>query len=183
MAMLAVLLVACAAHADTITVAKRRAVVSANGAWRVVITPPGQLNDRSRASLYRKNWLGSWRQVAHWPFINRWSPGEVLLANDGTVVTFDDWGQMGVGDHVVVIYRPDGTVVRKLGLADLMDQYDISQLPHSTSSIRWSGTHRIDEDRRQVIIQIDAGAGEIEEIPLSLDTGALLVPKRALFPR
>jgi TonB family protein len=88
---------------------------------------------------------------------------------------------MGWGDDVVVIYRPDGTLVRKLGLSDLMDKEDVGELHRSVSSIWWSGTHRIEEERRQLVLQIDAR--KIEEVPLSLETGEMLVPRRTLFGR
>ncbi|MEA2488220.1 MAG: hypothetical protein QOH21_12 [Acidobacteriota bacterium] len=179
--MLAVLLVAWAAQGDTWYPPKRFASHSANGRWRLVITPAGRQDDRPRGSLYRKGRLGSWRQVAQWPLVNSMSPLSSMVANDGTAVTFNRAGGME-GDGVVEIYRPDGTLVRTLGLLDLMEKEDLAELPHSTSSIWWSGKHHLDEDRRQLVLQVDAG-NRIVELPVNLDTGEMLVPKRALFGR
>jgi TonB family protein len=199
-----VLLLAMTARADQWSLPERTTWHSADRQWRLVITPkqlesqlsyfadnvageadPGARKDvprnYARAALYRKGRFALWRQVAYWPLVNGVAPVSALVANDGTVVTFDNWHGMGYGDDVVVIYRPDGTLVRKLGLTDLMNQYDVDQLSHSVSSIWWSRTHRIDEDRRQLVLQIDAR--KVEEVPLSLDTGEMLVPKGALFRR
>ncbi|HEX6160586.1 MAG TPA: energy transducer TonB [Thermoanaerobaculia bacterium] len=177
---------------------------SAGGQWRLTVTPrrlEGQLEyfsdkvagrdnpgvaegakaDGPRADLYTKAGGGRWQRVARWQLVNEVAPVSAIVANDGTVVTFDNWHAMGHGDDVVVIYRPDGSLVRKLGLADLLEEEDISQLSHSVSSISWSGTHRVDEGKRVLLLEIDAF--QMETLPLSLDSGALLVPKRAMFPR
>ena len=105
-----------------------------------------------------------------------------LVASDGTVVTFDNWAHVGRGDDVVVIYRRSGELVRKLGLEDFLETDDIARLRTSVGSIWWSGTHRIDEAGRILILQIALAAHRTEEMRLSLDTGALLDPKQRFFP-
>ena len=40
------------------------------------------------------------------------------MANDGTLVTLDNWHNVGYGD-IVVIYAPDGRARKRYRLADL----------------------------------------------------------------
>ena len=202
--LIAIALVVAAFHArgDSWALPGPKTYHSADGQWRLVVTPKqlkGQLEffqdkvagvadagaakgntaNEPRGELYRQA-DDDWQRVAGWRLVNEVSPVSAIVANDGTVVTFDNWHAVGYGDDVIVIYRPDGTLVRKLGLADLMEEEDISQLRHSVSSIWWAGTHRVDSDQRTLMLEIDAHKSET--LPVSLDTGALLLPKRAMFP-
>jgi TonB family protein len=102
-----------------------------------------------------------------------------LVANDGSLATFDNWHSMGYGDDVIAIYRRDGSLVRKFALSDLMSEDDILWLSRSVSSIWWSGKHRIDNIAHALVIGVDGPTST--EIPISLSSGALLVPKRPLF--
>ena len=161
---------------------------SSDGQWRLSITPKDLREefDRdsanvARAELYRKSAHGTFVRTAAWRLVNEVSPVDALVANDGTAVTFDHWGSVGYGEDVVVIYRPDGALVRQLALEDLLETEDILQLPHSTSSIWWAGKHRLDETERSVVLEIKGH--QIETIPLSLETGEMLVPKRSIFPK
>jgi TonB family protein len=175
---------------------------SANGEWRVVIVParvesqlayfqakvaeeesgqPVVRQSYARAVVFRKGRVSTWERVAEWRLLNEVAPVSAMIANDGTVVTFDNWHMTGYGEDVVVIYRPDGTLVRQYGLTDLMEPLDVEMLNHSVSSIWWSKTHRIDERQHVLVVQVDAL--RVEEIPISLQTGEILVRKRALFPQ
>ncbi len=177
---------------------------SADGRWRLVVTPKqlkGQLEyfsdkvegspdagaaetvpaNEARGELFRKTSGSTWQRVARWRLVNEVAPVSALVANDGTIVTFDNWHSMGYGDDVVVIYRSDGTLIRKFGLADILEDEDIFQLRHSVSSIWWSGTHLLDDDKRLLYLEI--AAHKLETVPVSLDTGTVLVPKRVMFPR
>jgi TonB family protein len=177
---------------------------SADGRWRLVVTPKqlkGQLeyfSDKvagnpdagavetvpanvARGELFRKASGGTWQRVARWRLVNAVAPVSALVANDGTVVTFDNWHSMGYGDDAVVIYRSDGTLIRKFGLADILEDEDILQLRRSVSSIWWSGTHRLDDEKR--LLNLEIAAHKREVVPVSLDTGTALVPKRVMFPR
>jgi TonB family protein len=189
-------------HADSWSLPEEERFHSADGEWRLVVKPKrlhSQLayftekveadqegrpivrdeDHHARATLYRKSRFGRWQRIASWRLVNEVSPVSALVANDGTVVTFDNWHSAGYGDDVIVIYRTDGSLVRQLGLEDLLVPYDISRLRHTVSSIWWSGTHRIDEVQRAVIVQVDAK--RLEEFPISLDNGQVLVAKHALF--
>lgn len=200
----ALLLSALRLHGDSWSLPKPETVHSANGQWRLTTIPKqlkGQLeyftdkvagatdagaaegirHNEARGELYHKTGGGTWRRVARWQLVNEVSPASALVTNGGTVVTFDNWHSLGYGDDVIVIYRSDGSLVRKLGLADLMQAEDISQLQRSVSSISWSGTHRVDEDKRVLMVEINAY--RLETVPISLENGSVLGPKRIMFPR
>jgi TonB family protein len=192
-----VLLLTLSARSDEWYMPERQSFTSTDGRWRLVVTPghidsqlayftdkvnevPATPDNRARGALYRKRAIG-WKLMHRWTLVNEISPVSALVANDGTVVTFDNWHGMGYGDDVIVIYAANGELVRKLGLSDLMDEADILQLPHSTSSIQWAKTYRIDEQRHNVVLQV--AAHQTEELPVSLATGEVLVAKHLMFPR
>lgn len=192
------LLAALPTLADSWSLPKRETFDSANGRWRLVVIPKqlesqlayfvGEVHgsaadapdNYARGELYRKE-AGAWQLVQRWRLVNKVAPVSALVANDGTVVTFDNWHMLGHGDDVVVIYRHDGTLVRKLALSDLFHEEDIDQFRHSASSIWWSGEHRIDEEQRAVILEVKAQ--RTEKLPVSLATGTPMLPARVLFPR
>lgn len=171
-------LFAFAAHGDTWVMPERAAYDSANGKWRLVTNPGSGSGENAPpdAEMFRRDWLDTWQRASRWNFVGGTFPHHALVANDGTVATFD----RGTID-VVVIYRSDGRLVRRLSLNDLLETEDIDQLSRSVSSIRWAGTHRIDEEKRVLVLQI--AAHRTEEIPVGLDSGEILEPKRRMFPR
>lgn len=171
-----IVLFAFAAHGDTWILPERATYDSANGKWRLV-TILGQGESAPHAELFRRDWLDTWQRASRWHFVDGRFPHPALVANDGTVATFVPGGRT----DVVVIYRSDGRLIRRLSLLDLLEADDIDQLGRTTSSIRWAGTHRIDEEKRVLVLGI--AAHRPEEIPVSLDSGEILVPKRVMFPR
>jgi hypothetical protein len=64
----------------------------------------------------------------------------VLVSDDGkNVVTFDNWHSVGFGDNVVVIYGPNGMLVKSFQLDQILPPYFISGFDSSVSSIFWRG--------------------------------------------
>lgn len=123
--------------------------------------------------------------------MNEVSPVSAIVSNDGRYfVTFDNWHSMGYGDDVVVLYRSDGSVIKKFGLEDLLTEGDVETLPHSVSSIWWGGDHYINESAGLLILKIisnrkspwEEGA-QFHELKIELATGRTFEPKRALFPQ
>ncbi|HYH05677.1 MAG TPA: energy transducer TonB [Thermoanaerobaculia bacterium] len=171
--LLCVLLFARIASADTWTGPSEYSARSANGVWRVTISPRYE----GSVAILKKGW----RRVARWRPVNRVEPVSALVANDGTVVTFDNWGGVGQGDDVVVLYRA-GKLVRKFGLDAFLTAEEIAALPHSVSSIQWSGRHRVDEEKRQLILQV-VYDGKSYELPVDLETGELLGSVRLPIPK
>jgi hypothetical protein len=187
----ATMLICAAAHARDATNPQISRYESADWCWQVSVTSnlpqpsptgtAGSLLKRPRAVLYDAPPLGLRTKVAQWDLVTDAVPASALVANDGTFVTIHDVQSPGHGD-AVVIYWPDGSVVRTLALDDLLLDSDIARLVRKGTSIQWSGAHRIDDEKRVLIIQIPgAKKGQIAEIPVSLATGELLAAKRALF--
>ncbi len=180
----ALLLLACGTSvADTcIWTGEPWSTVSSDGEWKLVVTPVlTRKHDYSRAALYRKKNATAWRRTARWRLINQYGPMSAVVAGDGTSVTFDNRCSHGVGSNIVVIYRPDGTVVRTFALTDLLLERDIAALPRTVSSVHWSGTTRLDEEKRQLILEVKGPPARTAELSISLETGELLTPKRRLF--
>ena len=87
---------------------------------------------------------------------NEVAPVSALISDNGDyVITFDNWHGVGYGDNVVAIYSgKTGTLIKKLGLADFLTESDIYNLPESTSSIHWHGTHQIDYAKNELILKV-----------------------------
>jgi hypothetical protein len=170
------LLVAVPAVADSWMPARIETSVSPDGMWRLTVHPrelssnldyfedltqerpqPGGRPDSTQTHAlghmeHQTN--GQWRTVWRKPLENDVAPVNVVVADDGHVVTFDNWHSTGYGPHVVVIYDPSGNRVRALSLLDFLPEHYIEVLPHSVSSIRWRGTPRISEDGSQAIVPV-----------------------------
>lgn len=152
------------ARADSWAMPKIETTPSANGQFRFTVTPAPLSNqlayfreevaaERSDKPVERpaplgllehRNAEGKWEPVWAGPLANPVAPVTVLVADDGRhVVTFDNWGSVGHGEHVIVIYGPDGALVRSLSLTDLVPQKYKDSLPHSISSLRWREEPRL----------------------------------------
>jgi hypothetical protein len=120
--------------------------------------PAGQKaggNDKASMLLERKTTYGEWQTVWKRTLPNDVAPVSVLLSRTGRyVASFDNWHSMGHGDNVVVIYGPDGNVIRSLRLDDFLPKSYIAALPRSVSSLRWSGQHRISKDETTLTLEV-----------------------------
>lgn len=201
------MLSATAARADSWALPRETIVKSPDRAVRLVITPrrlssqldyfrdkvagrdpagqaPGDGSATATARLERRTFPGIWRTVWRAPLVNEVAPGEALVANGGRyVVTFDEWHMVGFGDHVVVIYGPDGRLIRSLKLQDILPEDYIYAIPRSISSIWWGGEHALSEDGERLILRIvvpsgGSGSDEDETVPLVVDlaSGAVAPP-------
>lgn len=79
---------------------------------------------------------------------NRRAPVDVLVSNTGNyVITFNEWGNRGYGEHTVVIYGPDGKVVKKFSLKNFLTKQEIrNKVPRSVSSINWGYAYFLDPE-------------------------------------
>lgn len=166
---LAALLILHSAQADSWLRPEPRTYVSRDSTFRLTVIPRGygwssktstgpvpdcqatleQLHGRSYVQLWRK------------PLVNREAPQSVLVAGkSGRFVTFDDAGGMGYGNNVVVIYAPDGQLVRRLALSDFLTPEEIEALPRSVSSILWGGEHRLSADEDYVELGVASGGSK-----------------------
>lgn len=117
--------------------------------------------------------------------VNEVSPVSAIISNDGKyIVTFDNWHNVGYGDHVVAIYSSQGEVIKKFGLDYFLTKDDISQLPTSVSSIWWHGRHWIDEKKKELVLEVVESEKDKKYFQLRFDlsNGKLLDEKRNRLP-
>ncbi len=151
----------------------------------------GVKENRAKGAFYARRADGGYSKKWGFPLLNEVSPVSALVSNRGDfVVTFDNWHSVGYGDDVVVIYRSDGTLVKKFGLEDLLTEGDIETLPRSVSSIWWGREHYIDETNGILVLKIISNgksswdeSAKFHELKIELATGRPLEPKRDLFPQ
>jgi len=154
-------------------------------------TLKGATEDRAKGAFYARRADGGYSKKWEFPLLNEVSPVSAIVSNNGDyVVTFDNWHGVGYGGDVVVVYRPNGAVVKKFGLEDLLTEGDIETLPHSVSSIWWGGEHYIDDANGILILRVVANGrspweddAKYHELKIELATGRPLESKRDLFPQ
>ncbi len=196
-----------AARGDSWAMPEVETTLSANGQFRFTVTPAPITNQleyfREEIAaektgvaaqrpaplglLERRGTKGAWEPVWAGPLANPVAPVMVLVADDGRhVVTFDNWHSVGHGKHVIVIYGPDGALVRSLALTDLVPQDYMDALPHSVSSIHWSKDEGFSVDGASVVIPVivphGGGLGDnVETVPftIALADGAVTLPPAA----
>lgn len=146
----------------------------------------GLKDNRARAALYVANGSKGYSRQIEFPLVNEVSPVSAIVANSGKYfVTFDNWHSAGYGDNTVVIYRTDGTVLKKFSLEELLTKDDMWRLPRSASSIWWGGEHYVDEQNGLLVLKVVSNgmnpwAKEVTfyELKIELATGKPLEPKR-----
>lgn len=157
-----------ATRADSWAPPEVRTYVSANGQYRLTVSPrelrsqlayfedavedrpsPGQQAEGRAAPEGRLERLGDggeWEPVWEGRLVNGVSPVSALVADDGEhFVTFDNWHSIGFGDNVIVIYRGNGAVVRSMCLNAFLPNSYLNALPRSVSSLSWNGDHSLGE--------------------------------------
>jgi TonB family protein len=145
---------------------------------------PGLAENWPKATLSRRQQPSHYQELSRFRLVNDVSPQSAIISDSGRyIVTFDNWFAIGFGEDVVVIYRQDGSLVRKLGLSDFLTEDFIRGLGQSTSMIAWSGSHHIDEIRGLLVLQVPApcGRGPIDNptyvnVEIDLATGFVLTP-------
>lgn len=93
--------------------------------------------EAARAIFYRLDAAANYVKVREVSLLNPIAPVFAAVADSGELVTLDNWHNMGIGDSVIVVYSPDGTVLRKYRLADVYTESEIAKFNRTTSSIWW----------------------------------------------
>ena len=119
---------------------------------------------------------GGHQNIAAFPLLNRIAPEQVLVSANGDLVAIDDWRSWGHGDHVVVLYRKDGTVVKQYSLEQLLPKEHIRTLPQTITTIWWGGAHFLDEKAGHIVLMVmkqgaNPSAPQYVELRLDLTTG------------
>lgn len=138
--------------------------------------PIGLLEKRGRDGKWEAVWVSR--------LLNHVAPVDVLVADNGRhVVTFDNWHSVGHGENVIVIYGPEGELVRSMALTDLVPSEYKDALPHSVSSLRWKKDAELDVSTAELVIDVlvpgtDWAADEAEtiEFRVALSDGAISKP-------
>jgi hypothetical protein len=169
-------LLAGAARADTWFPPKIESYSSADGAWRLTVTPrdisgpleyfddkvkgrepagavPGDPSTRAHGSMeHLEN--GKWRKVWTASLLNEVSLVSAIVSPSGRAVTFDNWHSMGYGKDAIVIYDGRGKLVRAMSLEDFLPLDYLRVLPRTVSSVHWGGDHHFSVDGRSLILQV-----------------------------
>jgi len=120
-------------------------VFSPNGQYFVRIVPrttrnlpvaESQKAERARGEFYARARDRSYRLVADVTLQNPVSPAYAKVTDSGHLVTFDDWFTMGFA-NVIVFYRPNGELIRRLAIEDLYAPEKLNEVPRSVSSRQW----------------------------------------------
>jgi hypothetical protein len=90
----------------------------------------------ARAELYRVGDDKSYKLMSQWDLLNPVAPIDFYVSNDGTLVTFDNWHNMGYG-HVVVLYEQSGKRIQSYTLEELYSESLLAQIAMSVSSRWW----------------------------------------------
>lgn len=151
----------------------------------------GVKDNQARGAFYARRSDGSYSKKVEFALVNEVSPVSAVVSGRGDyVVTFDNWHSVGYGDDVVVIYRSNGSLIKKFGLEDILTSGDVETLPRSVSSIWWGGEHYLDETKGLLILRIVANrknsweeGAKYVELKIELASGRPLEPKRDLFPQ
>jgi hypothetical protein len=190
-ALLAVLLFSLstfAARADSWLPAMPRTYASADGTWRLLVTPRaiasplayfrdkvdkqanagGVDGDAQRSAIGRMERLeGSrWQVVWEQPLVNEVAPVDAVVSNAGQAVTFDNWHSMGYGDDAMAFYDGSGRLIRKIALDGFLPMQHVHALPRTVSSIHWRGAPRLSDDGLELVVPVvvpESNGGEFPE--------------------
>ena len=168
-----------AAIADSWLAATVTSVVSPDGATMVQVTPGDSIGDTygfagsPKGKYASAQWFrfSANRYEAYQTarLLNPVAPIHLAVANDGSVITLDNWHNVGFG-YVVVIYSPDGSVRKQYRLEDLYPPTDIEKIKRTVSSRWWRCTESDPVIERNGTLRVDATLGG--RFTFQLESGA-----------
>lgn len=151
-----------------------RLFVSDSHEFAVQVTPDRDPLARADAKLFGFTPMGDERVIWRGKLVNH--PHEVYVAEPypGSAPTFasvDTYGLAG-GEHSLVIYRADGTVVKDYKLEDLLTPNELRlKVARTVSSRRWARSGHFALAYRDVLVIPLLWGGAIEA---NLDSGKVL---------
>jgi hypothetical protein len=136
------------ANADSWASAQPLAVLSDNAEWLVRVTPGESIGDvygfagakrgqYAEALLLRYDEdLETYAEVTRYRTRNPVAPVDILVTNEGWLITLDNWHNFGFG-IVVASYDNHGAVIQTLSLGNIFSTDQLDNLDRSVSSIWW----------------------------------------------
>ncbi len=145
---------------DSWMMPEKRTIKSENGNYEFTIIPKnygGMLVCSARESCY-----GYFLSKITGKYLWRYglpyglSPVFVKVANSGKrVVTIDEWGKMGYGDNVVVVYGSEGQIIKRYTLEQILSPLQIYSVMHTVSSIWWYRDSHFENNDSILAVSID----------------------------
>lgn len=191
------------ARADSWALPEKEVYLASDGSARLTVTPreltnqldffegkiegsplagqdPASAVKAPMAVLETRDATGAWTAIWQGKLVNDVAPVNVLVAPSGRYfVTLDNWHFMGYGDDVVVIYRSDGSVVRKMALTDFLTRSHVRAMPRSVSSLQWRKEASLSPDGTMLVIPVNLPSTRQSPDPapvlyqFALETGAI----------
>lgn len=179
--LLAALIICIPAWADSWAPAQISAVASPKGEVIVRILPGTNLGDvygfageqngkAATAVYYRLDKAANYVKYQEAALMNPIAPVFAAVSDDGELITLDNWHNMGIG-KAVVIYQPDGKVLRTYDLTEIYTEAELEKLQRSVSSIWWRcNTNPVFERRISTLGFQDALGNSVD---INVKTGKL----------
>ena len=138
---LALILFAFGVNADSWNAPETKSSVSPDGRYLVRVEPNWSQNKNAAyASAHAFMWDGkSYKLIRKFALRNYIAPSYILVTNNSTLFAFDDHGELG-GDNAIVVYSLFGTVIKSYELNDLFPNEKIDKFHTTVSSIWWRDT-------------------------------------------
>lgn len=123
-------------HADSWVPPSVQVVASESGERLVRVEPGRRGQEGARALVYRYDADAErYAQSMAFTLLHTVAPVDLLLADDGTLVTLDEWAQVGKGE-VLVVHDVDGKVAHRYTLEQLLGAKAVAA-PSTVSSTWW----------------------------------------------
>lgn len=119
------LMAATRSFADKWTSPKPVTVISSSGVWWASMTPSPVIGKNAELVVARAPVTGD-RGGYRRALVNRQAPLDLFVADNGAVVTLDDWHYAG-HEHALVIYDRRGAVVVDQRLEDFLTKDELDQ--------------------------------------------------------
>ncbi len=161
--------VSACARADTWPAPEVRIITSPDRSALVRVQPADRQGQYASAIVMRFDMNSrEFRKLAEFPLRNRTAPHDVVITDGGSfLVTFDDWGQLGRTENVIVIYRGTGELVRAWTLEELFSKTELATFVHSVSSTWWRGAVRVlDRGSADPTVEIKTARASDEVSPI-----------------
>ena len=134
-------------YADSWAPAEPLGSISPDGDIIVRITPGDSLGDTwgfagaktgeyATATYYKFRKNGGYSKFQEIKLRNPIAPLFAAVSNDGTLVTLDNWHNMGIG-NALTLYKPDGSHQQSFPLEHFYSKEQISKFDSSVSSLWW----------------------------------------------